>query len=240
MQEDPITVISVEKKPLLLWIKSLIERRTLLIGTFVVLFCVGAVVVRFFPFMQKKKWESSMQTDQCFSQWEKGKRELFLQVEDGLKKNPENAPYYEGKIAQKFLLQKEVDKAILFGTNAIERTEERAPLYAKFSKTTFLLSQGLYEKAVEEAVLLKKEMEDKGCLAKGEYSSLYLENIVRIAFLEKQLGNKGKELVAWNEVEKFLEEIKGTEKVQDLLKTFQKEGTLALEDYIQHRKEELK
>jgi hypothetical protein len=245
MQEGPtIEKVSTIEKPVeqkffLVWVKTLAEKKTILFTSFIVLLCVGVVAVRFFPFLQKKKWESSLQTDQHFAQWEKGKKEVFLDIEKGLKTNPERAPYYEGKIAQKLLLQKEVDKAMVFGNNAIERTEETSPFYAKFSKTTFLLSQALYEKALDEACLLRKEMEEKGCLLRGEYSSLFLENLVRIAFVEKLLGHKEKELLAWNTVEKFLQEVQGKEKVEELLKTFQREGTLVLEDYIQHRKEAL-
>ena len=76
----------------------------------------------------------------------------------------------------------------------LKRVENFSPHYSRFARNSFLIEKGEYAKALSEAqafkAVLEQQMDDSSPL-------LYLCNLLRIASLQMQLGNRGEELASW-------------------------------------------
>ena len=166
-----------------------------------------------------------------------------------MKKHPELNAEYEGKLAQDFISVQESKKAREFGSKAIQRTSQ--PYYSDYAKGSLLLSERKFESALEQALLLKRQMlEDdafweKGHRVKGYGSALFAFNLMRIATLYQELGMNDRELEAWRELKAFAgwsapqkDKRIGQEGFQSLLHHFTVQD-MTLLDYISAREAEL-
>ena len=112
---------------------------------------------------------------------------------------------------------------------ALKKIKELSPTFARFAANTLSIHRKEYPLALVEAKELKlrlqKNQEDRASL-------LYQFNLLRIAFLEMELGNSLSEQECWKELLKEKEE---HPKEWSLLQScFQKED-LTLQDFIQSR-----
>lgn len=105
---------------------------------------------------------------------------------------------YGAQIAQQLVNRGEALEARPWAVAPLEALQKEAPFHAAFGKTSLLIEQGMFQEALERSVRLKEEMTEKGFL--------HAYNLLRIAFLQKELSNVPGEKVAWEELETFLAE----------------------------------
>lgn len=157
---------------------------------------------------------------------------------------PDLQAKYDGILAQWLLIQGDVKQASPLAERTLARTSsDDLALFADFTRTTLLASQGDYEHALEQAKLLNIRLKE-AVLQKGEKmqvfeNKLFAYNLLRIAMLEKELKNTKGELEAWNAWKQY------SEKESSLAASFReiaKElevGNLTLADYIEEREKVL-
>ncbi len=166
---------------------------------------------------------------------------LAAQMRKSVKKVPGLELALESEIAQTYLAQGLAVFGMRDAARSLARLQEVSPLHAEFAAATLLIETGKFQEALEIAVSLKEEMESKfdNALWKGSRtkagSALYVCNLLRIAFLQKQLSNRAGELAAWEEVKGLLE-MDGTHSVaaQLLQNNFGSEQ-FSLADFISQR-----
>lgn len=107
-------------------------------------------------------------------------------------RHPELHAKYDGLIAQALLTNNQVEEAAPFADETILRVNQEAPSpFISYSKTTLLIGNGNYQEALQQAYELKLSATDP---------TLYVFNTIRIALLERELGNKAEEKKAWEEI----------------------------------------
>lgn len=167
----------------------------------------------------------------------------LAQLEKIVKKHPELRAQYDAPVGQSLLAAIAPQEASPFIERTLQRTNQ--PYYSDYSKTSLKISHGSYQEALQESLSLKEKM-----LSDGEYwdkldesSSLFAFNLMRIAVLSQQLGEKEKELSAWQEIKSYSDPIKKDDKIgqagfKQLLTHFTVQETTLL-DYIKTREEDL-
>jgi len=160
-----------------------------------------------------------------------------------LKKHPEIQAKYDGPIAQALINVGDIKEATVFADRTLARTSiENLPLYTDYAKTTLNISNHHYEEAFKQALNLKQQMLDAAAPAVNKADQkafgdfLYAFNLLRIAMLSQQIGDKGHELAAWQELQSLNPK---TESLEAIKQVFQ-EGKTSLQDYIQTREKTLK
>lgn len=178
------------------------------------------------------------EAESAFAQWKKSPldEKLYSSMKQALSSVPSIGKKYEATIAQKLLNTDRVEEALVMANRSIGRVKEEAPFHVTFAESSLLIEQGNFQQALENAVALKEEMGSSfSCADKGG-SLLYVHNLLRIACLQQALKNGPGEMVAWEELEKFLQANKRLSKV--LLGNFSSKE-VDLTQYIQMRKKEL-
>lgn len=167
----------------------------------------------------------------------------LAQLEKIMKKHPELQARFDAGIGQGLLAAIAPKEATPF----IERSLSRAKRahYSEYSKTSLKISQGCYKEALEEALQLKEKMaSDSGYWERIEDSSaLFAFNLMRIATLSQQLGEKQQELSAWKEIKSHAKpggsNSSRHEGFKQLFTHFTVQETTLL-DYIKTREEDLR
>lgn len=154
-----------------------------------------------------------------------------------LKKQPELRSKYEGNMAQILLDKGEVSQAIPLMNRTMERT--KAPylaFYDAYAHTTQSIANKEYTIALDQAKDLKKQMKEQASSGLSNFDKeLYGFNLVRIAILSQQTGDKTQEAEAWNELNQTKNGINYLAAVQSAFV----EGKFSLSDYIKVRLSEL-
>lgn len=187
--------------------------------------------------------ESYLVAENAVAKWESsGDETSFLEMRRALQKVPELEEKYEATIAQKLFLTNRVPEALVLAHPSLKRLESEAPYHAHFGETTLLIEQGAYQDALERSLRLQEKMArelDWSLFNEDVFmggSILYVHNLLRIACLHKELGNKPGEKAAWEALEMFLQ---GKESLAHLVwNSFQEKG-LDFSDYIAERKKQL-
>ena len=160
-----------------------------------------------------------------------------------LKEHPELHAKYDGPIAQALLLQDEPKKAETFASLAFARTKnEESPFFVDYSETTFLIAEGNYQKALDNAINLKQKMINDSSKSNADKQNTYLNvlmtmNLLRIATLQQQIGTKDQELKAWQEFKQYAKqqaESSNSLAFNELFAVFA-EGKVTFLDYIEAR-----
>ncbi len=166
-----------------------------------------------------EKWSS----DPSLDNWQK--------LQKKMDPHPELYQKFGARIAQKYLYKGEVSH---YYFQSLSRNQESLGLYADYARTSEKIAQNQYEKALEEALHLKKQ------IPSDQLGFLYALNLVRIASLQKELGLQGAELESWKELRSFSatdspsQDLFTTEIGKKLASHF-REGQISLEDYILYR-----
>lgn len=167
----------------------------------------------------------------------------LVQLEKAMKKHPELQACFDGAIGQSLLAATAPKEAAPFIQRSLSRAKRA--YYSEYSMTSLKISQGLYKEALEEALHLKEKMaSDTGYWDKIEGSSaLFAFNIMRIATLSQQLGEKQQELSAWKEIKSHIQPEGNIsprhEGFKQLFTHFTVQETTLL-DYIKTREEDLR
>lgn len=126
---------------------------------------------------------------------------LYSQLIKSLKKDPEFRKTIEPEIVQTLIGCGQIEKIKIDDLFSMQLLKEILPNYARFATTSVLIEQKGYQKALEESVSLKEALEKE---VNGKKSALYASNLLRIAFLQKELKNEAGEIAAWEDVKIIL------------------------------------
>lgn len=140
-----------------------------------------------------------------------------------LKSAPTLQSKYDGMVAQVLLNRGKVSEAQPYIERTLARTSnDDTPYFADYSNTTLTIGNEAYAEALTQAQALDNQLTEENAPILKAY------NLLRIAMLQQQLGNKPGELQAW---EKFRPYSPYTALV---------EGKVSINQYVQARIEELK
>lgn len=205
------------------------DKKYVLVSFVLGAFLVGFIAYQKVPYFKQDSTSNYLKIEKAFQNWSANPTnpELFQKIADLMKKNPKLSSKYDGIIAQR-LLWENTNMANSLSKEALMRSDNDQ-FFAKFAKGSLLIANRQYQEALAEAQSLKKNISNKDSL-------LYPYNLLRISFLEKQVGNKESELLAWQELEKYLNEKK--EHTKDFLDAFQVDKS-NLAEFIEFRKREL-
>ena len=208
-----------------------LHRRDFLVG--IGLFCLvacGWVAAASFGFSER----DYLQFKKSFLRWQENPTDplLFEKLSGVLKKHPSLLRHYDASVAQTLIGLASYDKAVCYTENPLAYLKNEFPEHASFSETTLLIERGLYQDALERAIRLKEQMGK-------EESFLYFQNLLRIASLQKQLGNVPGEMMSWEDCKEFLgwgENLAAGSLSEEILRAY-KEKNVDLKGYIQARSE---
>ena len=174
----------------------------------------------------------------------KAQNEALSKLSALLTRYPDLQPKYDGLVAQTLLNRNEVKEALPFANRTLSRTgKDHLPFYADYAHATLSISQEKYDDALKQAQTLKEKMishaKENGD-EKEFGDALYLFNLLRIAMLNQQLGNKEEELRAWQEFKQSAVQRQGegyfvqSDLFENVIKKLQ-EGKASLLNYIEAR-----
>lgn len=149
-------------------------------------------------------------------------------------RHPELHAKYDGSLAQMLLIQGQIPEAKALAQSTFKRVrpDQLAP-YEEYAKTSLLIGEGLYAEALQHSLQLQTQLQEQPATASV---TLPIYNLVRLAFLYQQLGQKHEELATWDALMQQTED-----QVQTVLTTYQlfQIGHTSLGHYIAERKEAL-
>lgn len=203
-----------------------------------------------------KKKSDYLEIQNAFTAWisqEAKDPTLLKNLEKPLGRHPELQTKFGTQIAQRLLSLGEVNKANHYAKAALVRSQELKSLYySRFSKNTLMIAEGKYSEALEEAKQLKRDLENDEAFwdRRDKFirsgTILYAYNLVRIASLERQMGSKKGELMAWDDLVRSAgwKDFPANSKTYDpdaysLLAQNFTQGGVSLLDFIEQRKKEL-
>lgn len=211
---------------------------------------LNVLIFKVKPLIIKKSPEETFLTNRYYIDWKQSfykDNEKLAKLKSCIKKCPSLRPNYEGLILQNLLINENFSKEeYTLAETSLERTKAELPLYHEFSTITLLINNGQFQDALSKSLELKTKMLNDLTFLKEESlpagSVLYSFNLLRIALLEGKLKEIAKELVAWQELENYLN-LKCPDSVNDKIKIATKtlgemfnEHGIELTDYIQYRK----
>lgn len=172
--------------------------------------------------------EEYVKATQAFAKWDHlldSDDEGLASLQKVMKKHPELEAHYDGTIGQNLLSTYSAKEA----TPYIERTLKRTgdSLYAEYARGSLSITEGKYEEALTHAISLKNSV-----AGLKDHEILYAFNLMRIAILSRQLGERQTEQEALSEVKEGIN--KGRTGFQQLQSHLTVQETSLL-DYIQSR-----
>jgi hypothetical protein len=178
--------------------------------------------------------EMSQKARATFEQWKKTPRDELLtkEMQRALEKAPGLRRALEAEIVQVLLSDGSAQGDDSMAAQCIERLQEDSPLHAQFAQASLLIEQKEFQKALEISVTLKERLESM-----VEQSGLYGWNLLRLAFLHKQLQNPSGELAAWEEVKTFMQ--KGELMAGKFFEMGIGRADFSLSDFIAYREREI-
>jgi len=171
-----------------------------------------------------------------FEQWKQtpSNQKLYKEMRLSVKKIPGLERSLEAQTAQILLSDGQFDAAEVLAKSSLNRLRKESPIHAAFGSTSILIEKKEYQKALEASVALKEEMERMS----DNKSTIYACNLLRIAFLQKQVCNAPGELCAWEEV-KTLMEMQGNSNAAQFLRNNFDEKSFSLTDFISQREKSI-
>lgn len=167
-----------------------------------------------------------------FERWKQtpSNEKIYKEMRLSVKKIPGLERSLEAEMAQILLSDDQFEAADILAGSCLSRLQKESPFHATFGYTSLLVEKKEFQKALESSVVLKEDMERKG----DNRSSLYACNLLRIAFLQKQVNNGPGEICAWDEV-KTVMRTQGNSNAALFLKTNFDEKNFSLHDFIAQR-----
>ncbi|CAM0117946.1 hypothetical protein [Rhabdochlamydiaceae symbiont of Dictyostelium giganteum] len=217
-----------------------------MLGCALLLFGIGANLSHF----KQERASSYKDIEMMFNAWEGKRDEHLKKFQKLLQKRPSLKAKYEGRTVQRLMGSVEREEASYF-VDLIKKRIALFPSYhAAFSSSSLLIGQKQFKEALSHTILLKETLDQDTTLwnqEDREYADLlYAYNLLRICFLQKELGNPSLEKSAWQDFKKYMQWLpqdhsqrqihKGAYKL--LMKNFEKED-LSLKDYILYREASL-
>lgn len=171
-----------------------------------------------------------------------------------MSKLPELHAAYDGALAQSFLNSGKLAEAKPYAEATFARTApNHLEYYTDFAETSLLISGKKFQEALEKAKLLQSKMlnasnlvGDSSTQIQNVSSELFALNLLRIAMMQQELGDKAGELETWQEWKQYAGLKKGnapslninTDTFRELTQRLAI-GTISIPDYIDHREKAL-
>lgn len=169
-------------------------------------------------------------------------KEAVQGLESTLKRVPELRTKFDALLAQQFLLEGNASKAETFANPVLKRTEKnKLPFYIDFSQITLLISQGNFQKALDQTLALKQKMIEQP-LPHNFGDGLFAFNLLRQALLYQQLGDLANEKKTWQELKQYARLVKeapptdlfGSQAFTEMFAQYE-QGRVTLKEYIETR-----
>jgi len=163
-----------------------------------------------------------------------------------LQSAPELHAKYDGRIAQVLLNRGDVQASQGFADRVFKRTQtNHLPSYTDYAQTSLMIAEGKYQEALASSLALKQKMLTEAQEQPEKRNSedlLFAFNLLRIAFLEGQIGSAKDEMAAWEEFKKLStanQSPSSSAAFATVIRHFE-EGQVALKNYIESREKLLK
>jgi len=188
--------------------------------------------------------EEAVKAKKTFETWKKAPTDEALKKEmsQALKGITGLERAKEAEIAQILISAGQLDAVEGAARQAIERLRKESPFHALYAEASLEIEKKEFQKALESSVALKAQMEKEGLSSKGKHleggCALHACNLLRIALLQKQVGNTPGELAAWEEVKGLLSMQEDSIAAQLLEANFKRSGgksDFSLSDFISQR-----
>lgn len=191
--------------------------------------------------------------EKTFNAWSGDRNDQLVKLQKILKQHPELHAKYDGRIAQKLLLNSQQGLALSFSKATQKRIGQVSPYYTLFSNGSLLIGEKKFDEALSQSKNLKAMLDQDDSFWKTKSATvkhgavLYGYNLLRIAFLEQMIGNSAGEQAAWNEFKKAAGWIESEsasnrmdpESLSHICQNFQK-NDVSLKDFIEYRETVLK
>ncbi len=232
------------------------EHSKKILSSFVVLiglsFCLSQIIGKF----STRGKSDYLEAQNAFRAWVSSETlnpKIPVALSKPLSRHPELKTKFGAHIAQRLLAFGEAKHSEQYAAASLKRSHDlKTPYYDRFSQNSLAIVQGKYPEALEEAKRLKSDLEQDDAFwdSRDKFIRsgviLYAYNLVRIASLEKELGSKEGELVAWDDLirNSGWKEPPHNQKMYDpeayahLAQNFT-QGDVSLLDYIEQRRKEL-
>jgi hypothetical protein len=190
--------------------------------------------------------EDTICAKKLFETWKKNPLDQDLREEMAktLKKIDGLERAKESEIVQTLLLADQIESAEPLARQCIERLRKHSPFHAAYSEASLCIERQQFQKGLELAVALKEQIDRdpesealKGKNLQGG-ATIYVSNLLRIALLQKQIGNIPGELSAWKELREVLNTEDKSVAAQLLEANFGQSG-FSFADFIEQREESL-
>jgi hypothetical protein len=211
------------------------QKKQIAIGSSAVL---GGIVILIAYFQSGPSALSYAKAQKVVAAWEASPldEKLYRNMREAIQHVPALGERFEASIAQTLLNTEKVNEALSMANRSLNRVKEEAPFHVAYAKTSLLIEQGQFQKALENTVALKELMGPSYLLEDKGGALLYFHNLLRIACLQQELKNMPGEKAAWEELENLL--LTNKEMGSVILSSFS-ENTVGLLQYIQDRKKSL-
>ncbi len=187
---------------------------------------------------------------QVFQSGGENSQEAFDKLTQVLKRQPDLQSKYDGLIAQILIDRGNIAEAKPFAQNALSLlARDHLPFYIEFSATSILIAENKEAEALQDSLLLKKNMLESLSKSESEEptfgATLFAYNLLRIAMLEQKVGSPTSELAAWNEWQNYTSGVNAfpssslDNKAFFSLANGINEGKVSLQDYINARLNQL-
>lgn len=171
----------------------------------------------------------------AIDEWERSanrEEEKLERLQALMSKHPELKARYEDRIALKLISLGDFDAALPYAKESLARAGDLAPEWADFGRTTLLIGNKEYSKALDETMRLKSVLDES-----GESSLLRGFTLLRLASLHHELGNSKDELAIWNDFECAANGNGSLDKETfDTINNHFTDRNVSLLDYIRYRK----
>jgi hypothetical protein len=177
--------------------------------------------------------------------------DAFNRLNSLMKKHPELHAAYDGALAQTLLNRTQIEEAQPFALATLARVKSNdLPFYRDYAETTLLIGQLNFKQALENALALQQKMKDQIAndpSARSFGDELFALNLLRVAMMQQEIGDKAAEMKTWNEWRGYAglngkHQATGNVNPQAFRSVIQKLaiGSISLPDYISNRESLLK
>ena len=216
------------------WISS---NKQIIIGVLVGLFLVLIASYRYLSQKDVNAEINFLKAETLFTEFQENNfsnpvvaREKLKELDELFKKYPDLQVKYDGALAQSLLLSNQIPQSSSYMKAIFNRVQpDHLQLYQQYSQNSLIIGGGDFTKALQDAQDLKKTMDTSNSI--DSHPILYLLNLIRIAVLQDQLGQKQEEAHAWKLIETHLASYPNDQVNQAF-----KVGNTSLEKYMKTRK----
>lgn len=169
-------------------------------------------------------------------------KQSLEEIQATMVEEPELQTKYDPPLAQKLISIEQVNPALPLAKSTLSKQNfEQLPYYRDFAEITLLIETHRYDEALETSQKLLSDLDSNQELAfthpeKQTFGPLlYAYNLIRIAMLQKKLGQFEGEQNTWNLFSEYQENFpEATAQIAPLINSL-RSGTYTLDNYMEER-----